>query len=152
VLAQKIAEASDVLLHPDVGDVAPVLGKDLGLRHYGNYATLVGIAEKELAGLDGRPGAGRGHDAGALDHRLRQAVPISEMLVSIFERRDRLEVEGGQHLDAALFHESLVLSSATLALRHVAREQDDDGVKTGIGEPADPTFGAIGVRRPQNRR
>ena len=36
----------------------------------------------------------------ALDHRLRQPVAIAEMVVGVVERRRRLELQAGDHLDA----------------------------------------------------
>src|SRR5262245_57216644 len=111
-----------MLLHPEVGEIADIAGEDLGLAERGRLTGLVGEAEEELAGLEGRARAGRGLDAGALDHGLRQSVAVAEMLVRVLERWGRLQVQARDHLDTRLGDEALVLFPATLALGDVLRE------------------------------
>src|SRR5215471_17318213 len=85
MLLQKVTEGSHVLLEPAVGEIAPVLGKDLGLGLTDRRAIFVRIAEDELAGLQGRAGARRRHVSRALDDWLREPVAVTEMVVGIVE-------------------------------------------------------------------
>src|SRR4029077_14724243 len=54
MLTEKVAECTDTLVHPEVGDIAAVAGKDLGLWESRGQTVLVGIAKKEFTSLNRR--------------------------------------------------------------------------------------------------
>ena len=133
-----------MLLQAAIGHVAAVAGKNFGLRQIGGRSVFVRVPEDEFARLERRAGAGRRHFASAFDDRLREPVAVAEMVVRIVERRRRLQVQRGEHLNPfAPRDELIVLGQAALALSGVAGEQDGDGVKVRAGEASHPVVGMI---------
>ncbi len=112
-----------MLLQTAVSHVAAVAGQYLGQRAIGDHAIFVRIPEDELARLQRRARAGRRILAAALDSRLGQPVAIAEVVVGVIERRDGLEIEHGEKLDAwACGDEFFVLGYAPGMLGRVSGE------------------------------
>ena len=115
-----------------------------GLRAVGRDAVFVRVAQDELARLQRIAGAGRGLLARPLDDRLRQTVPIAEMIVSMIKRRNGPEVERREDLHAGAIGDKLrVLRDAAVMFRLVPRKEDDNGMQIGTRKPADPMFWGV---------
>ena len=141
---QKVAKRADMFLQTAIRHETAVARKDLRLRLLNGGAVFIRVAEYEFARLQRRAGAGRRLFAGAFDGRLGEPVAVAEMIVSIIERRRRLQIERRQHLHAfAPRDELLVLGAAALAFGGIAGEEDDDGVQVRAGQTADPVVGVI---------
>src|SRR5205807_1868358 len=119
-----------VLLEAPVGQITAVTGQDFGLRQSRREAALVGITEEKLAGLEcGTRARGR-YVPDSLDSRRSQSISISEMFVRLSQRRDCFQVQRRNRCHIGKPRGVLlVLLDTSLALRHIASEKDDDGVK-----------------------
>src|SRR5262245_10249620 len=152
VLPKEIAKPADVLLHLPIREKASVLRQDLGLQER-DVAVLVRVPEEELSWLERSSGTRRRRDPHSVDFRLRHAIPISEMIVGVLERRRRLEIERRQRFDARKLRGILLMFlAAPLPLRRVAREQDHDCMKFRTGEAAHPMIGMVRARIAQHLR
>src|SRR5579863_1774986 len=130
MLAKEVAKPPNMLRKPAVGHVAAVPRENFGLRAVGYDPVFVGVAKDELARLQRIAGAGRGLLARSFNDRLRETVPVAEMIVSIAKRRNRLEVERGEDFDAcAPRYKLCVLRDAPVMFRIVSCEEDDDRVQ-----------------------
>ena len=78
VRTQEAVERPDSRLVFAQPDVCAVPSKDIRLRRGQGYAGLAGIAQDELAGLDGSALAGQRLDAAALDRGLTDRVPVPQ--------------------------------------------------------------------------
>ena len=124
--------------------IAAVAGQNFWLRQIGGRSVFVRVAEDEFARLERRAGAGRWHFASALDDRLGKPVAVAEMVMRVVERRRRLQVQRGEHLNAfALCDEFGVFDLTAIALGGVTGEQDSNGVEVRAGEAAHPVVGMI---------
>ncbi len=75
------------------------------------------------------------------------------MFVRLSQRRDRLQVQRRKSCNVGkLRGVLLVLLDAALALRHIAGEKDDDGVKFRTGQPTDPMIRVVGSRVSEDLR
>ena len=90
MLAQKLSESPHVLLQSAIGHVGPVTGKSFRLRQSNRWSVFVWIAEDKFARFDGLAGTGCRVYPGSLNLRLRQPVPVTEMVSCIVERWDRV--------------------------------------------------------------
>ena len=144
MLFQKVAKRADVFLQTPIRHEAAVARKDLGLRLLSRGAVFVRVAENEFARLQRRAGAGSRIFAGAFDGRLREPVTVSKVIVSVIERRRRLQIERRQQFHAfAARDQLLVLGPAALAFGGIASEEDDDGMQVSAGQSSDPIVGMI---------
>ena len=111
-------------------------------------AVLVRVAEDELARLERRARCRASAHRRALDRRLRQPVAVAEVIVRIVERRRGFEIERGKHFDAGESREQTLDAppGAALALRDVARKEDDDRVEVGARQSAHPIVGMVVAR------
>ena len=104
-------------------------------------------------GLERAARSRRGIFTRTFDDRLRKPVPITEMIVGVVERRHGLEVQRRENLHAlARDYQLLVFRHTAVMFGIVPREQDDDGMKRGIGESANPVVGMVGARIAQHLR
>ena len=144
MLAKEVAKPPDMLREPAIGHIAAVARENFRLRAVRRDAVFVRVAQDELTRLQGIPGAGRGLLARPLNDRLRQTVPVTEMIMGVIKRRNGVKVEHGEDLDAgAAGDKLLVLRDAPVMLRLVPREENDDGMQIGTRKPADPMFRGV---------
>src|SRR4029077_329433 len=120
-----------MLLQPAIGHVAAVARENFGLRQIGGRSGFVRITEDEFTRLELRTGAGGRHLATAFNDGVRESIAIAEVIVRIDEWRYGRQVKRREHFHvAALRDEFVMLRHASLALRFIAGEKDNNGVET----------------------
>ena len=120
-----------MLLQPAIGHEAAVARESFGLRQIGGRSSLVRVTEDEFTRLERRAGARGQHLATAFNDGLRESIAIAEVVVRIDEWRYGRQVKRREHVHvAALRDEFVVLRHASLALRFIAGEKDNDGVQS----------------------
>src|SRR5207248_6586754 len=93
MLAEKVAKRANMLLQPAISHEGAISRKGFRLRQRNQFATLVDMPENELSCLDRRAGAGRRLDSASFDLRLREPVPITEMIVSVVKRWKAVQIK-----------------------------------------------------------
>src|SRR5438093_218790 len=140
-------------LQAAIGDVAAVAGKGLALWQTTAGTAFVWVAEDELARLQRGAGAGCRLLTSAFDDRLREPVAIAKVVVRITERRCGLQVQRREHFHALASRDEFVMLRLTpCALRAIAGEKDDDGVKVRTCQTAHPVGRTIGAGVTENFR
>src|SRR6516165_10528322 len=102
------------------------------LRQIGGRSCFVRVTEDEFTRLERRTRAGCGRLATAFNDGLRESIAIAEVVVRIDKWWYGRQVKRREHFHVpALRDEFVVLRHASLALRFIAGEKDNDGVETG---------------------
>ena len=89
---EKIAKCAHMLFHHQIRDIAAVTKKNPRLRHSRGRTFFIRIPEKEFTWFDRRARAGCRLHSRSLDNRLREPVAVSEMFVSVVERRKGFQI------------------------------------------------------------
>src|SRR5215467_14637336 len=135
-----------MLLHPEVGDIAAVLGKNVGLWHTGGQTLLIGVAKKEFTWFKRRPRARYRLHSRPFDHGLRESVAVTEVFVCIVKRRGSFQIEGGKEFDSiALRHIAFVLLSAPLTFGDIACKQYGNSMKVWTCQASNPVIRMVGT-------
>ena len=93
MLAQKVAESTDMLLQSAISHEGAVSRKNFRLRQRNQLATLIHMSENEFARLYGRARAGRRLYSASFDLWFREPISITEMIVRVVERRNAVQVQ-----------------------------------------------------------
>src|SRR6266850_6443624 len=101
---EKIAKCAHMLFHPQIRDIAAVTRKNPRLRHSRGRTFFIRIPEKKFTWFDRRARAGCRLDSRSLDNRLREPVAVSEVFVSVVERRKGFQIQGGEKFDSLALH------------------------------------------------
>src|SRR5436190_22928925 len=120
-----------MLLQPAIGHEAAVARESFGLRQIGGRSSFVRVAEDEFTRLARRAVARGRHLATVFNDGLRESIAIAEVVVGIDEWRYGVQVKRREYLAVdALRNEYVVLHHASLALRCIAGQKDNDGEET----------------------
>src|SRR5579885_1724015 len=127
-----------MLFETQVGQVTAVARKNFGLRER-RQTFLIRIAKKKFPCFDRPRGAGGRGAIEAFNRDLRKTIAIAEVFVRVVEGRYGFEIQSGEQFDGRRPRKKgRVILPAALALGDIAREQDDDRVKIGASDVADP--------------
>src|SRR5215472_5674542 len=146
MFSKEISKCPHMLLHPEVGDIAAILGKNLRSGHTGGRTLFIGVAKKKFTWFKRRPRARCRLHSGSFDHRLRESVAVTEVFVCIVKRWDRFQIEGGKEFDSiALRHIAFVLLSAPLTFGDIACKQYGNSMKVWTCQASNPVIRMVGT-------